>query len=154
MPLIDRRSFVLLGVAAAGGLAVRPALAQPAAWDAHLAKFASGFKGTIGIFGLKGEQWTTAKVKASPDECAYIIKGFVEPGSLFASGPLVDKVKYMTTRSDGSLIIAKKETNWLMAMTSTNSAIVCFYIESKQMNSGIAEKTLTKGVEYLKRIGY
>ncbi len=123
-------------------------------WDAHLAKLNAAVKCHAALHGTDGVQWAGHAQLALPaDEVKYIIAGFANPNSLFASGPKVLTVKHMATRADDHLIILKHGTDGLVAVKTAKTVIFCKFSENDvtPANANIATQNFG---EYMKGIGY
>lgn len=124
-------------------------------WDAHLAKLSNSVKNShCGLFGHDGVQWAGhAALPLPAEEAKYIIGGFSNPGSLFASGPKVQGEKFMCTRGDNSLIILKHGTKGLVALKTAKCVSMCKFDES-DVTPANANIAVQKFGEYLKTIGF
>jgi hypothetical protein len=127
---------------------------QAQSWEAHLTKLNSAIKCSPGLFGLDGAQWAGhAKLKLPADEVKYIISGFAKSGPLFASGPKLNGVKYMTTRADDNVIILKHGTDGVVCKKTQKTVIICKFSEN-DVTPAQAHIATLKFADHLKTLGY
>jgi profilin len=129
----------------------RPAFAS---WDADLFKLTSAIKCQAGLFGLDGEQWAgQMSLRVPASEIKIILAGFAKPVAIFGSWPMLQGVKYMCTRADHTLILAKHGADGFVAMKGVQTATVCKFNEG-DVTPAQAEAAVQKFVAYLAELGF
>lgn len=152
MPL-TRRSFLVATPLITSTLLARRAGAD-GSWETNLAKLTSAIKCRGALYGHDAVQWAgRSQVTAAVDEVKYLLAGFANPASLFATGPKVETLKYMATRADGTVIVLKLGPKGCVFVKTAKTMIGCLFEEANvtPANALIATQ---KFASYIKSLGF
>jgi len=105
------------------------------------------------IVGHSGGIWAaTTGLKPSAEELAAIVKGFVSPSQIQASGIRIEGQKYFAVSANERTIQGKKGGDGLVAVKTKQAVLVALYVAPNQAPE--ATTIVEKLADYLIDLGF